>query len=405
LAEARALLRADQALRPLARSGLMPRLQVAAGVSRNEADIEGFGTQDLQEAYRGENYSVTLRQPLFDGQAWTALRAADSRIRGSEAALLAAEQDLILDVARAYFGSLGSGAAERVARGQRDLLRNIFRQTEAFLKAGTGDIIALHEAKARLDAAEADLIQAENADRMSTHQLQRLLHRPPKELDDLGTVQALGPEPSTVEPWVEAAMENQPILIGAREQMRAAEDDVEIARRARWPNLEIESGYMYDKGGFLPDLRRREARIGIVFSMPIYQGGEISARVRQAEAWSEASRNRLDGLRDRIRLETEDAFLLLQDSVARLDAARQTINSAGTALYATQDGYALGTRSLIDLMNAVQAHAAAQRSLFQARYDHVVARLGLKAAAGILCLGDLEDVNVLLAPAGPAREP
>jgi outer membrane protein len=405
LAQARALFRADQALRPLAMSGLLPKLQANAGVSRGGTHITGFGAEEIEESYYGSDYSVTLKQPILDGQAWASLRAADAQIRAGEAVVLAAEQDLILEVAQAYFQALSARAERQVALSQRDLLQAIFEQTEAFLKAGTGDIIARDEARARLDAAEAALIQAENLEKRRMQQIERLMHRPPGELDDLEILTAEGPCPPEPAPWVETAEENQPRLIRAREQLRSAEDEVEIARRARWPNLDLETGYSYAKGAFLPDLERRELQIGLVFTMPIYQGGEISAKILQARERSVATRCQLEDLEDQVRFDTEDAFLVLEDSVAQVEATRQSLVSAETATKATRRGYEVGTRTLIDLLNAVQSEALAQRSLFLARYTHVAARLGLKAAAGVLSVEDLKAVNALLKSAEADGQP
>jgi outer membrane protein len=406
LARARALLDADRATRPIAEAGLKPKLGAAAGVSANNADITGFGSDfglpiasDLNKDFLGANYSVALTQPVLNGQAWVAVRSADAQIRGGQAAVLATEQDLILQVAQTYFEVLRAEANARVARGQQDLLKRVFDQAEAYLRVGSGDIIAVREAGARLDAAEAARISTENEARIARQRLGRLTHQPLGPLQDLGPFQAEGPQPNQVEPWKETAKNNQPILNQARAQLQVAQDQVEFARRAHWPTMNLNAGYGYTKGNFLPSVETRQAQVGLNFTAPIYQGGEIRARTQQASAQARATRHTLEALQDQVYLDTESAFLTLQNSVAELQAAKQAMESARVSMEATRKGYEIGDRSIIDLLITIQNYDSTQRTYYLALYNQVVARVQLKTAAGVVSIKDIEALNALLKPA------
>jgi outer membrane protein len=403
LARARALLDADRASRPLAEVGLKPKVGATAGVSANNAEITGFGSDfglpiasDINKDFLGANYSVTLTQPVLNGQAWVAVRAADAQIRAGQATLLAAEQDLILQVTRTYFEVLRAEADARVARGQRELLGSVKDQAEAYLRVGSGDIIAVREAGARLDAAEADRIRAENEARIARQRLERLTHQPVTQLADLGPIEPVGPQPDQVEPWKEAAKDNQPLLTQAREQLRVARDQVEIARRAQWPTVNLNAGYGYVKGNFLPSVETHQAQVGLNLTAPIYTGGEIRARTQQAGAQARATRYSLEALQDQVYLDTESAFLILENSVSQLRAARQAMESARVSMEATRTGYDIGDRSIIDLLTTIQSFDSAQRNYYLALYDQVVARVQLKAAAGVVSVKDIEALNELL---------
>jgi outer membrane protein len=400
LARARALLDADRADRPLARSGLMPRLGLAAGVRQGHADISGFGPLEVDESYTGNSYSVTLTQPVFNGPAYVALNAAGARIRAGEATVLAAGQQLILNVTEAYFDVLRARADLEVARGERDLLKSVLDQTETFREVGSGDVIAVHEARARHDAADSARVRAENTLGIARQALERLTHRPGGALEDLGPLQPRGPSPDSSEKWVQAALYNQPLLSRVREELRAARDQVEISSRARWPRIDIDAAYGHAKGEFLPSIKRDEWTVGLNLKFPIYQGGEIGARTQQAEALASAGRYELKDRQDQVKLDTATAFRQLKNSVAELQAATQALQSARVSLAATQDGYRVGVRSIIDLLTVVQDHASAQRNYFLALYSHVVDRVRLKAAAGVLSEKDVEAVNALLKDKG-----
>lgn len=402
LARARSLLEADRATLPLARSGLLPHVKAGGGVGGESLSMKGFGEDfglplpKLDEDFTTSFYTVSLTQPIVNGQAWVQVRAADARIRAGQSAVLAAQQDLILQVGEAYFGLLRAQAEERVARNQRQLLETILNQTEAFLRVGSGDVIAVEEARAALDGAEATLIRAENTTRISRQRLERLTHQPVGILVDLDKLTPEGPHPNAIAPWLERARENQPLLQQAREQLNVALDQVEVERRARWPKLNLDAGYSHDKGSFLPSLESNRARVGVNLSIPLYTGGEISAKTGKARAEAQAVQYQLMDLEDRVALNTENAFLILQNSVEELRAAEQAVTSSTTSLQATRKGYEIGSRSVVDLLKVAHDFEAAERNYFLALYNQVLARLRLKAAAGILSEADVLAVNALL---------
>lgn len=400
LARSRALLEAKRAGSPLARAELLPKIDIGAGISRNQLDITGYEPLQTDQSYTGNFYSVTLTQPIFNGPAYIAQDVAEAQTRAGEAALLATGQQLVLQVAEAYFNVLQAQADVHVAEHQKVLLLKILDQAETSRKVGTGDVIAVHEAKARADAADAGLIRAQNSLRLARQSLQRLTHQPFGELDDLGLVEPEGPHPDDVESWVLGAFDQQPELLRARMELQAAEGRVLIARRARWPRVNLDTGYSHVKGAILPDIERDELTAALNVRFPLYQGGEVEAKTEQAHSLAQASRFSLEDLHDQVRLETETAFFNLQDSVANLNAASQALTSARISLDATREGYQVGVRSIIDLLTVIQDFTTVQRNYFAALYDHVTARFRLKAAAGVLAVEDLEAINSLLLPGG-----
>ncbi|MDA8163279.1 MAG: TolC family outer membrane protein [Desulfobacteraceae bacterium] len=396
LKKARAQLQAEKASGSAARGELYPKVNAGAGVSLYHTDMSGFPPLTVDEGYTAANYSVTLIQPVVNGQNWTSVKASDSRIGAAEKGVLAAEQDLILRVSEAYFGVLQARADERVAVGQRDLLKKILDQAEAFLRVGTGDIVSVREARARFDGADSDLINARNSVRIAEQALIRLTHSPVGELDDLGNIRPEGPVPDEIAPWIKMAFENQPLLLQAQKQLRVSQDQVEIARRARWPRINLEAGYGYAKGQLLPELKRTDIWAGLALVVPIYEGGEISAGIREAEALASASRYSVEDIRDQIRFETESSFLTLKDSVAQLDAATEAEESARVSMEAMKKGYEVGTHSITDLLDSIQNYTNMRRNKLIALYNHVLARIRLKKAVGVVNIKDVEDVNTLL---------
>jgi outer membrane protein len=396
VAQARAQLDADSASKPLARAALLPHVNGEASGGMNTAHVTGFGPQPISTGYHSDLFSVSLTESIFDGQAFTALKQSDDRIQAAEAALAYAQQVVALEVTQAYFGILEAQANQRVAQQQTDLLKSIDEQAETNLRVGTGDIISVQEVQAQLDAAKADLITATNAVAVAKNQLERLTHRPVGSLQDVTTLQAMGPQPETLEPWIATALRNQPLLQQARATLKVSERQVEFEKRALWPTLALSGIGQHAVGTLLPPLAVNQAGAALNLSIPIYEGGRTRAEIRQAEALSRAARANVANVQDKITLDTQTAFHDLQDSVAQFQAREQAMESAKVSLDATRKGYEIGTRSIIDLLTATTNLAAAQRNYYLALYTQLVARTQLKAAAGILTPADIQAINDLL---------
>ncbi len=401
IARAQAELDAALAGKPLARSALLPHLDAFASGGENTARVTGFGPQTLSTGYHSDVFSATLTQSIFDGQARVAVAQSDSRIQAGRAALASAEQDLAVAVVQAYFSVLRTQADQRVAQNQSDLLASIDKEAKARLDAGMGDIIAVREAQAQLDAAQADVIAATNAIEVAKSQLQELTHQPVGALRDVSDLKPAGPEPPSAAPWIASALKNQPLLRQKQAELKAAEQQAEFERRAWWPTLSFTGAGQHSAGALIPPVAMDQIGGSLNLSIPIYEGGRIRSRTRQAAALSRATRAGVAETEDQIRVETQIAFVDLQTSVARYQAARAAVDSAQIALDATRKGYEIGSRSMIDLLTAASQLAAVQRTFSLALYTQLVARAQLKAAAGVLSAQDIESINTLLT--GPER--
>lgn len=396
IAQARAQLDADLAGKPLARSALLPHVNAFTSGGMNTGRVTGFGAETISTGYHSDIFSASLTESLFDGQSLIAMSQADSRIQASEAALAYAQQFVALEVTHAYFGVLRAQANERVAQQQVELLESIYDQTNTSLKVGTGDIITVQETQAQLDAANADLIAAKNAVAVARNQLERLTHHSVGTLQDVTSLEAIGPQPDTVDAWVAAALKNQPLLQQARATLQVSEQQVQYAERARWPTLTLTGIGQHAAGTLIPPVGIDQVGASLNLSIPIFEGGRTRASIHQAQALARASRESVANTQDQIKLDTQTAFLDLENSVAQYRAAEQSVTSAKVSLAGTRKGYEIGSRSIIDLLTATTNYAAAQRNYYLALYTQLVARTQLKAAAGVLTPLDIENINSLL---------
>ncbi|QSR84459.1 TolC family protein [Methylacidimicrobium sp. B4] len=394
LAREKDLLTANAAGVSVARWALGPKMQAYGGAGVASLNLSFGNVFSLATGTTAEYYTVLLTQPLLDGQSIAALRVAKSQAQAQHAMVLYQQQQLILRIVQAYLNVLLAEANQRVAVEQRDLFESVWKQASAFLAVGRGDVIAASEAKARFDASLSSLTTATNAIAIARKALERLTHSPVGKLVDVGAVKPLGPQPDQIDIWTKTAVDNQPLLHQARSLLTAAVGQIEQNRRAQWPVLSI-VGSSAALGVNAAPLDIQSQAGFLTLSMPFFDG-QIGARVKQAKAQARASQRYLDNTVDQVRLDTEEAFLNLQSSVPQLQSSVTAVESAKTSLEGTRKGYEIGTRSIVDLLTVISDYASARRDYYVALYSHLLNRVQLKGAAGVLTMEDVRALNELL---------
>ncbi len=395
LAKTKAEFKAVQASRPLAMSPLLPNLEAGAKISESNTYLKGLGPI-VDDTYTISSYSVTLTQAVIDVEAWAGLEAADQEIKAAAASVLAAKQNLLYRVVNAYLNVLQAQADLKVAESNERLLKSVRDQAQAFLKHGTGDIVSVQEAQARLDAAQADIIKSRNSYRTSIYALERLTHQHIVSIADFKRFEPMGPRPDNIDAWVETALEKQPLVNKAMLKLSAAEKEIKRSRYAHIPKLHIVAGNSYGMKVMRPEIRNRVWEAGLQLSVPLYLGGRLFANTAKAVSDAEISRQKLNSTKDQTTFDTRAAFLGLRDSVAALKAARRAVMSARTSLESTQKGYEVGTRTAVDVLDRINDLKKAEREYNVSRYFHILSRIRLKTVSGTVSEQDIITLNDML---------
>ncbi|WP_242522678.1 TolC family outer membrane protein [Candidatus Methylacidiphilum infernorum] len=388
------LFNGSQAGVSLARAALGPTLSVNAAAGEGSLINVNINSFSLATGTSFEFYTVLLTQPLFDGQKLSALKAAKYQRQAQSSAVQYQKQQLILRVVQAYFGVLQAQANERVAESELALYEEILKQTEAFLKTGKGDVVAVKEAKARFDLSQSNLITAKNALNIAKAILERIIHKPVAELADVVEISPMNPTPNSMDPWVKMAIANQPLIKQAKALLDASYAQLEQNKRAHWPVLSLMGSTSQLAVNAIP-VNLQVAAGFLTLSMPLYDG-QIDQRIKQSQAQARATSEALRNTSDQAKLDTEEAFLNLQSSVLQLKSAKTALDSAQTSYEATKKGYEIGTRSIVDLLTVIADLSNAKRNYYNALYNHIVSRAQLKAAAGILAEEDIMAFNSIL---------
>ncbi|VVM05537.1 TolC family protein [Methylacidimicrobium tartarophylax] len=394
LAREKDLFNASSAGVSVARWALGPKMQAYGGAGVASLNLSFGNVFSLATGTTAEYYTVLLTQPLLDGQSIAALRVAKSEVQAQHAMVLYQEQQMILRVVQGYLTVLQAEANRRVAAEQQELFESVWKQASAFLAVGRGDVIAASEAKARFDAAQSTLTTATNAVGIARKALERITHGPVGKLVDVGELKPLGPQPDRIEIWTRTAVDNQPLLHQARSLLTAAVQQIEQNRRAQWPVLSVVGSSAALGVNAVPLDIQTEAGF-LTLSVPLFDG-QIGARVKQAKAQARASQRYLDNTVDQVKLDTEEAFLNLESSVPQLQSSATAVESAKTSLDGTRKGYEIGTRSIVDLLTVITDYGSARRDYYVALYNHLLNRVQLKGAAGVLTVEDVRALNELL---------
>jgi outer membrane protein len=374
----------------VARAGLHPRVSAGFGMSWIDQTVYNYAPSQQNQSVFGYNYNVLASVPVLHFPTYYNIASAAATERSEEAGVVAARQNLIFKLGQAYFGVLKARADQQIARDEISRVKQAMEQAQAFLKAGTGDIIAVYEAQARLDSVIADLNRSESTLSLAEQRLASVVGKRVVDIGDLLRKQPLAPDPSNLDWWLATMEERDPQIRQAKEGLAGTAQQTKAARAEHLPVIDANGGYDVSRGAnFLPSVETHQWRVGATITVPLYSGGETSARVRRATANEAERRYALDQVREQRRENIKQSFFNLTYNVSLIKALEQKEASSLVQLNAIKKGRTIGTRTAIDLLNAEQAYSMAQRDLKNALYDNVVRVLELKAAGGVLSEQDL----------------
>ena len=387
---------------PQARALLLPSINFSAGTHYNDvntdypSNIFPSGRQDFYDY----NYGVNLTQPIFRRQNTATFEQAKVQVKQAETQLSAASQDLMTRVAQGYFDVLLARANLSTIRSQKTAVAEQLEQAKRNFVVGTATITDSREAQARYDLVVAQELVGENDLEVKGRALEQIVGKPVGKLAGLSTPVTLNPpEPADMAAWVDQAYQSSLQVAFAQQSLEIAAQEIKKADAGHYPTLDAIGSLTdnYANGsaqGIASDIKALV--VGVQLNVPLYQGGGISSRVREAVAGQERARQDLEGARRNVALQTRTAFLGVTSGLGQIKALRQAVESTKLQLESTKLGQEVGVRTAVDVLNAEQQLAAAERDLAQAVYNTIVSQLKLKAAVGKLAEADLADVNRFL---------
>ena len=409
-------------------SALLPQVNASYDYTRSDTDtdaesidfndesgefetIDTFSNVDVDR----DGYVVSLNQAIFDLPAWFTFQAGKETTLQAEATFAADQQDLIVRVVQTYLGVLRTqDNLEASLARERAFLRQL-EQTQQRFEVGLIAITDVHEAQAAHDLSRVDRIIDENNVNVALERLSVLTGRYHSNLHLLAQdFDIKSPEPLERSTWVDFAMDNNFRLAAAHYQEEAARQNAKANKMEHLPKVSGNIAYSdYETDGDLtrvpeslfdlsPNQTQEQESIQLRVDLPLFSGGRISAnRRRAAQDYIAARENRINLMRNTV-TNTRSLHMTVMSDVSRVAARRQSITSSQSALDATTAGYEVGTRNVVDVLDAQNVLFAAKRDYANARYDYITDVLRLKQQAGLLSPEDVYRLdNNLVAPAAP----
>jgi outer membrane protein len=392
---------------PQARALLLPNINIGAGTHYNVTDstysppLFPGGRHDFYDY----NFGINLTQPLYRPQNNATYEQAKVQVRQAQNQLSASAQDLMTRVAQGYFDVLLARANLITIGSQKTAVAEQLEQAKRNFVVGTATITDSREAQARYDLVIAQEIVGQNDLEVKTRALEQIVGKPVGRLAGLTSPVTLNPpQPADMGAWVDQAYQSSLQVALAQQNVEIAAQEVKKADAGHYPTLDAVGSLTDNYANSGANSIGSDVKafvVGLQLNVPLYQGGGISSRVREAVAGQERARQDLESARRTVAQQTREAFLGVTSGLAQIKALEQAVSSTKLQLESTKLGQEVGVRTAVDVLNAEQQLAAAERDLAQAVYGTIVNQLKLKAAVGKLAEADLADVNVLLKEEAP----
>lgn len=402
LAAARAEYAARKEIVPQARAGLLPNLSAGADINNTRTQID----RPAMAATRSGNvYQATLSQPIFRADRWFQLQAAEAVNEQAALELSATEQNLILQSAVDYFSVLRAQDTLASTKAEEAAFKRQLDQAQERFDVGLSDKTDMLQSQASYDTSRANRIIARRQVEDAFQALTTLTNRDYNAIEGIvHTLPVLAPTPNDAKAWVDTASQQNLNLLASNYAVSAAEETLRQRKAGHAPTLDAIASYKRgdnDALGFSnPNFTGQnyggnveERSIGVELNIPIYSGGLTSSQVREAYAQLNQSEQHREALRRQVVENTRNLHRAVNTDVEQVQARKQSIISNQSAVEATEVGYQVGTRNIVDVLDAQRQLYSSVREYNNTRYDYIIDNLRLKQAAGTLSPSDLQDLS------------
>ncbi|NND67505.1 MAG: TolC family outer membrane protein [Halioglobus sp.] len=411
----------------LGRSALLPQVSGSYSYQDSETETESLGpvfpegqpltitNTSSDRDTETDGFQFSLNQAIFDLPAWFSFQSGRQATREAEATFAANQQNLIVRVVETYLGVLRARDNLAASQAQERAFERQLEQTQQRFEVGLIAITDVYEAQAARDLAQVSRIVDENNLSVSLERLSVLTGQRHDNLnilrEDFGIT---APDPVDRAAWVDFALANNFSLQASRYREEASRQTARANKAEHLPKITGSYSYSdFDTDGdsiVNPvsqfnstdiDQTAEETTWGVTLSVPIFTGGAVSSnRRRTAQEFNASRQERINLTRNTV-TNTRSLHMTVMSDVSRVAARKQSIVSSRSALDATQAGYEVGTRNVVDVLNAQNSLFSAQRDFANSRYDYVLSMMRLKETAGLLSPEDIIALDGFMEPPAP----
>ena len=374
---------------------LLPNLSLSANTDRNKSETTNSAFfPAVTETFNSHTYQLTLTQPIYRHDRWVALRQANATVSQADVDYGTAEQALMLRLSESYFNLLAAKDNLDFAQAEKEATARQLEQAKQRFDVGLIAITDVHEAQAQYDLTVAQEITARNQLASAREALQEITgqyEQTPLSLK--ADIPLLTPAPDNIDDWVKKATDQNLSLKSAIYANDIASEEINRQRAGHLPTLDLVASRTNSVTGGLTGRSNDTDRISLQLNVPIFAGGGVNSRTREAAYRADAAKQSLIQTRRSVIRQTRDAYLGVIAEVSRVKALKQAVTSNQKAYEATQVGFEVGTRTIVDVLLSQRELFRAKRDYARSRYDYILNTLRLKQAAGSLARTDIEAIN------------
>ncbi|OBS94477.1 outer membrane channel protein TolC [Vibrio tasmaniensis] len=372
------------------RSDLLPQIDLRANYDINRGDLSDQNNDNNQWGA-----GIYFSQELYQRSSWITLDTAEKTARQSDSAYAAEQQALILRVATAYFEVLRAQDNLEFVRAEKAAVARQLEQTKQRFEVGLSAITDVHDAQAQYDGVLADEVLAENTLINNYEGLREITGQEHSNLSILDTDRFSASKSSeSATALVEQAEQKNLSLLASRISQDVAKDNITLASSGHLPSLTLDGSYsLADQSNSSNDYDQDNLNLGLNLVVPLYTGGNTTSLTKQAEYNYVAASEDLEATYRSVVKDVRAFNNNITASIGALRAYEQSVVSAQSALEATEAGFDVGTRTIVDVLDSTRRLYDANKNLSDARYNYILSVLQLRQAVGTLSEQDIVDVN------------
>lgn len=387
-----------------ARAGLLPTVSIGGQQSESKRAVlpNPFG-----DRFESHGWQASISQPIFRLDSWFRFQRSKDIRAQAKATFAMEQQDLIVRVAESYFNILEAQDRLTASEAERDAVKRQLEQVQQRFDVGLVAITDVLEGTAAFDSSSVNVIEAEGAQQISFESLLRLTGQRLVEISGLrADFPVEYPDPRNEDTWVETALQQNFNLLAAKEGIKAAQKQIQVARSGHFPSVDASVFYQHSVTGggdfFGSKVNNQSFRLSL--NVPLYSGGLTHSRVKQAVFDLEAAQENLELTQKTVVEQTRTMYTAIITDVGRVQARLKAIESNQSALDATQTGYEVGTRNIVDVLLAQQRLFQAQFQYASAKYKYVLDTFRIKQLAGTLSPEDVIELTGFLDSSATVRK-
>lgn len=393
----------------IARGALLPQVSLSYQVGKSNSESE---SQDQEFESDGDfnNLQLNAQMPLLNMNTWYSYQAAQSGDGTAAYQLQIAEQQLILRTVKAYVDILRAKDNLSTAQASLNAVEQSLEQTQERYRLGLSPVTEVNEAQAAYDLSYVNVLGQEALLEVSYEALEVLTGQSFKELDTLSQDAKLtGPTAMKMDEWVSSGLAKYPGILLAEEQLEAVRLQRNATRSQHLPTVSLFATYSDgSQPGSVPaglstsdalDSSSTSTRYGLQVSVPLFTGGSLYSQSKKSALTLASTSHNVEKQRRDVKKNIRSLYLQVSNDVRNIDARAQSIRSAESAFEAVKAGYELGTRNIVEYLNAQRNVYSAEGDYDNARYDYILNLLNLKFYSGVLNESDIDELNAMLVAA------